>query len=89
MCIRDSLTAVYIGGFFAVLGIGIMYLAADILASLTIGLFAIVAIAISLLVRGKRDRKPTKTIEEVVFDIDDMRPVEEFVKDNANASKTA
>ena len=74
-------TGFYFGFFFAALGLLVIYLAASILASLTIGALAIIGIVISILVRGKGKIKPNKVKKNYIYDLKDMRPVEGFINE--------
>lgn len=78
----DSATGVYFGLFFAALGSLLMYMAANILTSLSIGLMAIVGIAITLIFKGKGSIKSTKVKKEYIYDLNDMQPIENFIEKN-------
>ena len=58
----NSRSSIYWGLGIAAFGGAFLYVAADILASLSIGLLAIVGVAISLLVRGKAAKKGPKKL---------------------------
>ena len=74
-------TGIYIGLVLIVIGSITIYFAANIFASLTIGLLAIVGITVSLIMRGKDRMKPKKVEREVAYDLCDMRPIEDFSED--------
>lgn len=76
-------TGWYLGLFFSAFGSIIIYMAADILTSLTISVMAIVGIAISLLFKRKGSLKPTKVKKEIIFDLNDMKPIEDFTEESS------
>jgi len=72
---------IYVGLFLAGFGSIFMYMAADILTSLTIGLTVIIVIAITFVfkLKGKGHMKFTPVKKESNFDLNNMRPIEDFL----------
>jgi len=80
-------TLVYVSLFFAGFGSILIYMAGDVLKSLTISLAVIVVIAIALFLKvkgkGKGRMKFTPVKKESDFDLKNMRPIEDFIEASA------
>ena len=79
---KDNLTGLYWGGTFIGVGVIFMYWALSVLSSLSLGSVTLIMIAISFVIAQVSKFKNKVKKEEKIFDLDEMKPVEEFARPN-------
>lgn len=81
----EDASSLIAGSIFIAIGVGLIFLATDIFASLNITILTLLGIIVSMVFRGKNKNKSTKkkTTDSILpnrFDRNKMRPIEEAEK---------